>query len=57
MKIEKKAVEECGFTLTKHETLHLSQWMQKHLEQSNNIKGCGLLPTMGIIEEANPHGV
>jgi len=38
MKIEKKAVEECGFTLTKHETLHLSQWMQKHLEQHQGMR-------------------
>jgi len=37
--------EECGFALTRCETLHLSQWTQKHLEwhygmQSSPHHGC-----------------
>jgi hypothetical protein len=28
-KINQKAIEEHGFATAKHETLHLSQWMQK----------------------------
>jgi uncharacterized protein YabE (DUF348 family) len=30
-KTKEKAMEECGFAPTKYETLHLLQWMQKHL--------------------------
>jgi hypothetical protein len=38
MKIEEKTVKECGFALTKHETLHLSQWMQKHPKQHHGMR-------------------
>jgi hypothetical protein len=29
----KKKKKECGFVLTKYETLHLLQWTQNHLKQ------------------------
>jgi hypothetical protein len=31
-------VEEHGFTPAKHETLHLSQWMQKYFEQHHGMQ-------------------
>jgi hypothetical protein len=37
MKTEEKTMEECGFAPAKHETLHFSQWMQKHLERHHGM--------------------
>ncbi len=42
MKIEEKAVEECGFAPAKHETLHLSQFVA--------TLALGLSPRQGLVK-------
>jgi hypothetical protein len=37
-KLKEKTVEERGFTPAKHDTLHLSQWMQKHPKQHHGMQ-------------------
>ncbi len=48
-------MEELGFTFTRHETLHLSQWTQKHPKQHH---GMSSLPRQGHIEGGgSPRGL
>ncbi len=51
---QENATKECGFALAKHESVHLLQWVQNIL---NGIMECSPFPTMGRMEEVDPHGV
>jgi len=37
-KTKEKAIEECEFAPTKHETLHFSQWTQKYFKQYHDMQ-------------------